>query len=654
MFRLHFTLLFSVILFCTSLSAYAATPAADKVFPDSTKGFVSIRNFKDFSEQWQQTQFGQLMSDPLMAEFKLEVQTQLTERMGKTFGLSFEGLASLPTGEVAVGMVAVPEQIPGYVLLMDVAGKRADTDEYLAKLTQKLEAGVKKSTETYKGQQITILTFPPPEMPQMQGNARSETKTESLERKAYYMLREDVLLASDQLHLLQLFADRIAEQGGKSLADVEAYQVVMKRCLDDMSEGTQPIIRWYIEPFNYGESVQVLLRGPAAQKRKDKPSIFSILKQQGFDAIQGVGGIVSVKTEVQESVYRTFVYTKKPYRQAMQMLVFPDSTNFAPPIWMPADLARCTMFYVDPLAIFDNFGVLFDAFIGEEGVWKDILDGLEKDIHGPQVNIRDELIAHLGNRILGMSRYEKPITVKSESIVVAVELKADHEQGMSAGLEKLFGTDPEMAGMEHNSYMIWHRVPGDFLPPIDIVVPGLVGGLGDHVKPPTPANQPQNPPNPPPTFPDGGVVVAKGCLFVSTDIEYLKVILDRLDAPEESAKSTIVNETEYKEVDRIFAGMGLTDKPHFFQFFARTHETLRPTYEMIRLNQMAQSQALLAKLLNGILSPDEEPGVRRQVFDGSTMPEFGKVQHYFGQVGIYGVSEANGYFIKGFALERAQ
>ena len=189
--------------------------------------------------------------------------------------------------------------------------------------------------------------------------------------------------------------------------------------------------------------------------------------------------------------------------------------------------------------------------------------------------------------------------------------------------------------------------------PEDFDVPPLVGGP-QLVPPPV---QPKLPPPgsdspPPPAFPDGGVVVAKGCLFVATNMDYLKTILDRLDAPDESAKSTIGNEAEYKEVDRIFAGLGLTDKPHFFQFFARTHETLRPTYEMIRLNQMAHSQAILAKVLNEVLSPKEETGSRQQIFDGATMPEFEKVQHYFGTVGIYGVSEENGYFIKGFTLER--
>jgi hypothetical protein len=338
----------------------------------------------------------------------------------------------------------------------------------------------------------------------------------------------------------------------------------------------------------------------------------------------------------------------------MQMLNFPDRTNFAPPIWMPSDLARCTMIYIDPAAIFDHFGMLFDALVmqGEEGVWKDILAGLEEDPHGPQINLREELIVHLGNRAMGMSRYEKPITTKSESIVVAVELKEGREPNVHAAIEKLFGTDPEMKATEYRSYKIWHRVPADeVIAPIEFEVPSLVDTV--QVAARTPAPVPAEADSPP-VFPDGGVVIAKGCLFVSTNIDYLKTVLDRLDAEADSAKSAISNEAEYKEIDRIFTVMGITNKPHFFQFFARTHETLRPTYEMIRKGQMPQSQAVFGKALNMVLSPDEEAGSRKQTLNGRSLPEFDKVQHYFGTVGIYGVSEDNGYFIKGFSLERQQ
>jgi len=649
---------FLIALLAITLPLHAtASPDADQIFPDTTKGFFSIKNLKDFGDQWSQTQFGKLTNDPLLENFKKEIQSQLTERMERTFGLTLDGISSLPSGEIAFGMIAIPHVIPGYVLTMDVAEKRKEADEYLANLTQKLvSAGVKKTTEVYRGQEITVLTFPLPEAPRALPGTRVEITFKPVERKAYYMFLQDVLIASDRPHLLHFIADRLTGQSTtKSLAEVESYQTVMKRCLGDMPNGVSPIIRWYIEPLDYGESVRTVLQNQnQAIAQRTRPSIFSILKQQGFDAVRGIGGAVSLTGEDQETVYRTFIHTQKPYRLAMRMLEFPDNTNFVPPIWMPTDLARCTMMYVDPQAIFDNFGVLFDAIImpGEEGVWKDILDGLENDPLGPQINIREELIAHLGNRAMGMSRYDKPITIKSESIVVAVELKSGHESGMSAGIEKLFRKDKEWKFTMHGVYKIWHRVPdGDIIAPDeDWLPPPLFGNESGNADTTLMVVRGQaGNVDPPPMFPEGGVVVAQGCLFVSTNIEYLKEVLDRLDAP---AGETIKDAAEYRRVEQVFGNMGMTDAPHFFQFFARTHETMRSTYEMIRQDRMAQSQALLGKLLNEFLSPESESGVRRQMIDGSTLPAFERVEQYFGTVGIFGKSESNGYFIKGFTLVR--
>jgi hypothetical protein len=336
----------------------------------------------------------------------------------------------------------------------------------------------------------------------------------------------------------------------------------------------------------------------------------------------------------------------------MQMFEFPDSTNFTPPVWMPNDLARCTQVYLNPVAIFDNFGTLFDAVMmqGEKGVWKDIVKGLEEDPHGPQINLRDELIVHLGQRGMGMSRYEKPITANSESIVIAVELKTGKETDVLKAIEKLFGNDPEMVGTDYKHYKIWHRIPAeDVIEPVTIEVPSLVETVSTTPKKPV---KPKEEEDTPPVFPDGAVVVAKSCLFVSTNIEYLKTVLDRLDDAEKSAQSTIKDQEEYKAVDQVFASMGMTNKPHFIQLFARTHETLRPTYEMVRANRMPQSNAVLAKVMNMILEPDDGSEVRRQRIDGSTLPEFDKIEKYFGPLGLYGSSEEKGYFIKGFLMER--
>jgi hypothetical protein len=81
-------LLLAAILLSASLQA--ASPQADHIFPDSTKGFVSFPNIKTFEEQWRQTQFGKLFDDPLMEDFKKDFQKQLSERTEKTFGFTFE------------------------------------------------------------------------------------------------------------------------------------------------------------------------------------------------------------------------------------------------------------------------------------------------------------------------------------------------------------------------------------------------------------------------------------------------------------------------------------------------------------------------------------------------------------------------------------
>lgn len=646
----------------------AAKTTAEQLFPDSTKGFFVIHNLKEFGDAWKETQIGKLMNDPIMEAFKKDFREQMSRRMEDRFGFTLDEVSELPSGEVAAGMIAIPDKTPGYVFTMDVADRVEKTRDYLDRLEKKLLTnGVKKNVETYKDREITVFTFPETaSKSEATGSTKtakatktaktSKTEAEPVARRACYLLEGNHLLVSDQLHLIQLIFDRLDKKSlaasKNCLADLEDYQHVMKRCHDDLPEGTKPMIRWYIEPLNYGESIRTLMRGPVVEKRRSKPSIFTVLKEQGFDAIRGVGGTVNLKSEDKEVVYRFYVHAKKPYRLAMRMLVFPDSTNFTPPHWMPNDLARCTMLYLDPLAIFDNFGTLFDSLVmqGETGVWKDIIDGLKEDPNGPQIDIREEIIVHLGQRVLGMSKYHLPITPQSESIVIAAELKEGKEPEMIKALHKLFDDDTEMQRSKHRNYTLWHRIPAE-----DVIQPfSGPTGVPDLVSPTaTAAAQPKTD-EPEPMFPEGGVTVAKGCLFIGTNIEYLKTILDRLDNETESMKNSIAEQDEYKEVNTVFANMGLTEKPHFLQFFARTDETIRPTYELIRQGKMPQSQAILGKVINALFVPEDEenPEPRRQAIDGRHLPEFDKVRDHFGPAGIFAVSEEDGYFFKGFLFEK--
>ena len=649
-----------VVVLCTMLVSVPAVPAqlpAETIFPDTTKGFVVIGSLGELTDRWKQTQFGQLMQSSVMKPFMEDLRRQLDARMEDRFGLTLDGIEKLPSGELAFGMIAISGKTPGFVFTMDVTDRLKETENYLERLAKKLVgAGTTRSEETFEDQKMIVFTFPQrgepvraaPTRPR-RGAARADASA-PIQRKAYYVVHKDHLIVSDQPHLLKLICDRMESPGKNSLSSVEDYQIVKKRCDDDLPKDSPALIRWYIEPLNYGESVRTLLQGPAVERRKNKPSVFAVLKEQGFDAIGGVGGAIGIKSEGKEVVHRTFIHTKKPFRLAMRMLTFPDGTNFTPPNWMPPDIARSTQIYVDPIAIFDNVGPLVDAWIDESGLWDDIIQGLKEEENGPQIDIRNELIVHLGHRAMGMSKYQLPITTTSESIVIAIELKEGKDKEVAKALEKLFIKDSDMMSQEHQSSIVWLRAPDDIIPPFAAPI-GLppIGG-SPTVEPPQRRVMQAPAEEAPPMFPNSAFTVAKGWLFAGTTSEGLLEILDRLDA-----KDTPVKEmSEYNEVQRVFADFGVAGKPHFLQFFARTDETLRPTYEVIRQGQLAQSQAVFARIINALAVPADGTAqpVQAQALDGSKLPEFDKIRHHFGPAGFYGISEKNGFFIKGFLLEK--
>ena len=64
---------------------------------------------------------------------------------------------------------------------------------------------------------------------------------------------------------------------------------------------------------------------------------------------------------------------------------------------------------------------MFDAIQEHEDAWKNTLDGWSSDPYGPQVDVRKEFIANMGNRVTVMTSYDTPISEDSERSVFAIE-----------------------------------------------------------------------------------------------------------------------------------------------------------------------------------------------------------------------------------------
>ncbi len=182
------------------------------------------------------------------------------------------------------------------------------------------------------------------------------------------------------------------------------------------------------------------------------------MRNQGIGAVQGVGGFLDFAVEGYEMVHRTAVYAPLPYEKSMKMLVFPNAADFAPQPWVPRDIATYTTLYFDIANAFENFGAMFDELFGQgdRGAWEDVKQSLKEDPNGPQIDLREDLIKHLGRRVSVLTDYQLPITTTSERLLFAIEAK--NPKAVAAAIEKLMKNDPTWRRRELKGQVIFEAV----------------------------------------------------------------------------------------------------------------------------------------------------------------------------------------------------
>lgn len=615
---------------------------SERIFPETTLGFFAVSSVKGVTEQWRECQLGKMLQDPKMQPFKDDLEKQIKTKLTDSLGLSFDEIRELPSGEISGGLVVDPDRrVPGYVLLLDVKGNEAKTFEFIEKRADQLVAAghAKKSKLKIGGLDTLLLTFV------------SKDITDQQERKTYFLISKNYLIISPNPTICDLMIKRTNGPVEKSLAGKKTFIETMSRCTNDRPDASIPVIRWYIEPLPYGEAARVIA-GVSRQKRTK--SIFTILAEQGFDAIRGVGGTVDLKEGEKESVHRTFVYAPKPYRAGMRMVALNNSIDYDFPAWMPDETAGCSIFHLEPLQIFDNFGCMFDAFAGggETGLWDDIVKNL-KDAHdGPKIDIRKELIENFDSVVYGATVIKLPIGTDSERMIIGIRLKKGSSKVVDNALVKLFGKDIGaekfiITGADGETISLWETVEPEVEVRPDISVSGIpdLDLYGDDDEEEYDEEEEIEP-----FFPNGGFAVAYDYLFFSNNVEYLKELLGNYAALKQ--KATVRNMDSHQRMIDAFKAAETGETPRFYQRFARTDTTARATFETLRQGYMPQSESILGKLVNAIFFPEEpEHGTtRKPLIDGSLMPSFEELKHYFGDAGSFGTVQEDGWFIKGFSL----
>ena len=311
------------------------------------------------------------------------------------------------------------------------------------------------------------------------------------------------------------------------------------------------------------------------------------------------------------------------------MLVTPNGGKFTPEPWVPSNIATFTTFHWDMQVGFDNFGTLFDALFGEgeEGVWPDVLQSIETDPNGPQLNIRKDLIEHLGQRLTLITDAQLPVTTHSQRRLFAIE--TTHPEKLALAIDKSMKNDKDVRKITFEGHQIY-----------EIIDEAAAAAAKDGAQKGMPrAGQGER------LLPNSAVAVAHGHLLVATHLDLLKKVLS---APQ--AAQPLAADADYQQVKQHFSK--LCNDSTCMEVFSRNAEKWMLAYELFRQGKLPEADMPLAQILNGMLNDSTEGETRKPMFDGSKLPPFDTVRRYLGTGGIIATSDRDGWLIVGFSLSK--
>jgi hypothetical protein len=608
---------------------------AETLLPATTKGFVSTHDVEEVRTQFQKTQLGELVHDPLMEPFIEDLKKQIgekLERAGKKLGVKWGDLEGVYGGEVALALIQPdPKDKMSHatVLIVDITGKRREADALLAKIAANQKAiGAVRGVVRVPGVEMVSYTLPP----------AAGRKTP---QAAYYFVKDDQLVAADHLNVAKEIAGRFAGSAAKTLEGVEAFGYTMKRNIEAAS-GQRHHIRWFVEPLGYAEAVRAADGG--RKKRGTDP--LKILAGEGFTAVQGIGGNVFFGLDGREVTHRTYVYAPPvvgaapdhKYNLSMRMLDFPNSAagTLAPQAWAMSDVATYISFNWKMQEAFKYSETLVDAIISDEGAWKEIWQGMKLDPHGPKIDIFKDLVDHLKERATLLADVTLPVGLKSERLLALVEVK--DAGAVAKTVEKAFKADPAAKKRVFKGQVIWELTQEEVAAgETELMIEGAGFVGGPEKKEPEEEKEK--------VLPNMAITVFEGHLVVSTHLDFVQDLITRAaEVPNLAAAA------DYLRLDAELVKLGAGQDS--FRFFARTDESYRATYELIKQGKLPEAETLLARLLNEMLGPTEEGVVRKQEIDGAKLPDFDKVKKYLGPGGGFVQSETEGWWIVGCLLKK--
>ncbi|MFO1062450.1 MAG: hypothetical protein U0892_01070 [Pirellulales bacterium] len=608
---LWFAALLSVL---PAVNAFGAEPkSAYQLLPQSAQAVVLIPDSAVIAERWQRTQLSKLAEDPAVKEFWKDQQQQIETKLtaaGWRLHIEPRDLETVVDGQVALSWIERRGNVQkpfSLALIVDVVENNQDVASFLQKLDQQLIGrGAKADKSKYAGSEITHYILP-------------RQNGELLQPETCYAVVGKQLLAADDIPTLNGLIDAAkADTPAKDKLDSDPVFIAGR---SEIKSKKSAQVEYFVRPIGFAR----VIRAISGKHASGSTDILTVLQNQGFEAIKCVAGELELGSKEYDVVHRGFVLADGDRPTSVQVLDFPNDVKRVVPNWVAEGVSTFLIAEWNAKDAFWKVEKIVDEMAGQEGVFKEIINGIANDPTGPQIDIRKEIMPLLTNDIYAVSDVVVPVDINSRRNLIAI--RVNDPAAMNHILDKAMKKEPEASEVTVDGKRMW-KVEHKEEEEIDV---GDFGGFG--AAPAAPAQQND------PLLKSWAITVHDEYLMFASHPEMIAAAIAQAEADKKSPLSAT---QDYRRVDDALKQVFGSENVCVFHL-NRSEKSYRSQYDLFRQGKLNSSESMFAKILEHLVQNKSELKKPAPVVDGGKLPPYETISHYLQPSGLVVSTAPNGW-----------
>ena len=634
LFRKYFLAILSGFLICVWAINLPAQTQSEKLLPDTTQGFLVVKNAHTFASELEYTNFGTMFQQEEVRKAieSIEKQIQAILKEKKISIGDFHDFAQVASGEVSFAVLTPDEKTMGVCLLVETAEENdGQAKKLIENIGKELKARGAKVKKTFKVNESTVFPY------------EIEKKNGIVDPvNAYYALAKNWMVITNNKSVTEQVIQKIyGADMLKTLDSVPQYQKVVERCKKER-KGIEPHVRWYVDPFGFAHALKAGVR--RSRKKEYLPKLSK--KMHGLVGIRGMGGEITINDGKHELMTRSYVYAPNLYelKGVVQALDFRNGgkVDLNPEAWVPTTAGAYSAMVIDLQKAYRSSFDLVDDITDNKDTVKNFVSSLRKraDL---KVDVESEIIANLGKKISFVSDPDTKSPKNAERLLICIEI-AKNEKAVEAAVNRMLEISKRRGVAllhEQDGVKIWEVLAEEVetKKPNGVEIGGVPGLDDEPAKPEKKKKLLDKPLVESQVF-----FVTKSRIMISNNVAYAKQIIKA--AADGGKKPLFRDSIAFKDINKSLDA--LVDGADSIRQFGQTAKLYRAGYEMSRTGKIKDSKSILATVINMALKP--KPGEKPlKRIDASALPkDYDKfIAPYLGDFGVAVKSEKDGWFVTG-------